>query len=320
MASIMKYFRFILIGFYILSLISCKNPQMNEGYINVEGGQIWYKIIGSADGIPVLFIHGGPGSRSCQMMHGYSELGENRPLIFYDQLESGNSDRTNDTTLWKIERFVNEIDSIRKYLSLNELHILGHSWGSAVLIEYLITKNPEGIKSAIFSSPYISTEAWLNDAGFLLKTLPQYLQDTIRKYEQLQEYQSDAYLAATDSFYYRFLSRNDWPTQPPPECNGVTEFNETVYYYMWGPSEFTISGTLKDYDRVPDLEKIEISTLFIAGEYDEVRAETLKNFHSRVTNSEMAIIKGASHYTMINNPDETNKKINDFLKVVENND
>ena len=65
--------------------------------------------MGEGDGIPLLILHGGPGSRSCSMIPGLSLLAENRPVIFYDQLGSGNSDRPTDTILWKTERFVNEI-------------------------------------------------------------------------------------------------------------------------------------------------------------------------------------------------------------------
>ena len=81
--------------------------------MNVEGGRIWYKIVGKGKGIPLLRIHGGPGSRSCGSIPGYSLLGDERPVIFYDQLGSGFSDRPTDTTLWQLPRFVNEIDKLR---------------------------------------------------------------------------------------------------------------------------------------------------------------------------------------------------------------
>jgi proline iminopeptidase len=145
----MKIVIALLCIFSLLINTSCNKEIEKEGYVNVEGGKIWYKIVGDGEGVPLLVLHGGPGSRSCSMIPGFSLLSNERPVIFYDQLGSGNSDRPTDTKFWKIERFVNEIDNLRSDLELNELHILGHSCGSTFLIEYMITKKPKGVKSRI---------------------------------------------------------------------------------------------------------------------------------------------------------------------------
>ncbi len=237
---------------FLIVLSSCKQEITEEGYVAVEGGNIWYKIIGKEKkGIPLLILHGGPGSRSCSMIPGFSLLATDRPIIFYDQLGSGNSDRPTDTTLWKTERFVNEIDHIRKALNLDELHILGHSCGSTFLIEYLVTKKPKGIKSVIFSSPMISTPDWIADAKLLLSQLPISVKDTINKYETLKNYTAPTYIAATDSFYARHLSRKQWPYKLA-SCENVGSNNDTIYNYMWGPTEFNSTGTLLNFDRTSD--------------------------------------------------------------------
>ena len=159
---------YLFITLFLFINMSCQKEVEREGYVVVEGEKIWYKIIGDGEGIHLLILHGGPGSRSCSMIPGFSLLGNERTIIFYDQLGSGNSQRPNDTTLWNKERFVDEIDHLRKSLNLKELHILGHSCGSTFLIEYMITKKPEGVKSVIFSSPIISTADWIKDAKILL--------------------------------------------------------------------------------------------------------------------------------------------------------
>lgn len=63
-------------------------PNTREGYIDVPGGKVWYREIGiERKGIPLLALHGGPGAP-----HDYLEpieaLGDERPVIFYDQLGS----------------------------------------------------------------------------------------------------------------------------------------------------------------------------------------------------------------------------------------
>jgi len=282
------FFLFVLLSFYFAG--HCQNLMPQEGYINVIGGRIWYKIVGEDSGIPLLIIHGGPGGRSCNSIPEYSVLGDERPIIFYDQLGSGKSDRPSDTTLWQLTRFVDEIEKLRDVLKLDELHILGASWGSSILIEYLITKNPKGVESVIFKSPLLSTTVWIDDAKILLSQLPTNLQDTIKKYEALEDYNAPPYLAATDSFYVRFLSRSQWPEIPPPECDGILGFNVDIYNYMWGPTEFSATGTLKNFDRTADLHKINQPILFLAGQYDEARPETMYKFKELAPNSKVVII------------------------------
>ncbi len=97
----MKQLNFITI---VLFLFSCGSPTSetikSEGFIEVTGGKIWYKILGEdKTATPVIIVHGGPGSRSCNTIEGYSLLAKHRPVVLFDQLESGLSDHPNDTSL-----------------------------------------------------------------------------------------------------------------------------------------------------------------------------------------------------------------------------
>lgn len=313
-----KTLAFIFSTMYLIIHSSCKQEIKEEGYVAVEGGNIWYKIAGKGNGIPLLIIHGGPGGRSCGMIPGFSLLSADRPVIFYDQLGSGNSDRPTDTALWKTERFVDEIDHLRRALNLDELHILGHSCGGTFLIEYLVTKKPKGIKSVIFSSPMISTPDWIADAKLLLSQLPISVKDTINKYEMLQNYSAPAYLAATDSFYARHLVRKQWPYKSA-SCENAGNANDTIYNYMWGPTEFNATGTLLNFDRTADLNKIKEPILFVTGQYDEARPETMFRYQKLSKHAVVEIIADAGHSTMVDQPEKLAVVINRFLKSVESN-
>lgn len=102
----------------------------------------------------LLILHGGPGSRSCGMIPGFSLLAAERPIIFYDQLGSGNSDRPTDTALWKTERFVNEIDHLRKAINLDELHIQAFrntgKQGSLTTSIYFVTPVTQDLKMDMY--------------------------------------------------------------------------------------------------------------------------------------------------------------------------
>ena len=122
-----------------------------EGYVQVPGGRVWYRIEGSGTAMPLLVLHGGPGATH-HYLKPLGALADERPVIFYDQLGSGRSDRPTDTTLWRVERFVEELAQVREALGLREIHLLGHSWGTMLAVDYLLTK-PEGVRSVILASP-----------------------------------------------------------------------------------------------------------------------------------------------------------------------
>jgi proline-specific peptidase len=95
-----------------------------EGYIGVPGGKVWYRVVApdaETGATPLLCLHGGPG-----FTHYYLEpleaLAEHRPVIFYDQLGCGRSDRPDDVTLWTVDRFVAELAQVRAALGLDRLH------------------------------------------------------------------------------------------------------------------------------------------------------------------------------------------------------
>ncbi|KUK67340.1 MAG: Proline-specific peptidase, partial [Mesotoga infera] len=134
-----------------------------EGFVKVPGGRLWYEVRGEdTEGIPLLTIHGGPG-----VPHNYLEtlemLENERPVVFYDQLGCGKSDRPSDKFLWRIERFVEEIELLRSELRYSEIHLLGQSWGTILACEYAL-KYPETVKSMVLSGPAMSISRFESDA------------------------------------------------------------------------------------------------------------------------------------------------------------
>ena len=113
----------------VISACADKRLSPGEGFIDVEGGRVWYKIVGTGNEVPLLLLHGGPGAPS-YYLNPLEKVSVDRPVIFYDQLGAGRSDRPTDESLWRMDRFIGELVSVREALGLKEVHILGHSWGS----------------------------------------------------------------------------------------------------------------------------------------------------------------------------------------------
>jgi proline iminopeptidase len=261
-----------------------------------------------------MVLHGGPGGRIC----GYSRLdilGSERPVVRYDQLGSGRSGRPNDLSLWTVGRFVEELHVVRQELGLDQMHLLGHSWGGALAAAYVLEKGTDGIVSVILSSPLLSTPKWIEDANYLRSLLPADVQKTLTEHEQAGTTDSEEYREASDVFYERHV-RGGQRTESPAECDGAPS-GRFVYEYMWGPTEFHATGTLIDFDVTDRLQEIDVPVLFIAGEFDEARPERVAEFQKLVPGSRLTIILDAAHGTLGRKPDEYRKVIENFFDSIE---
>jgi len=285
-----------------------------EGFVMVTGGPVWYRVTGAGDGIPLLVLHGGPGGTSC----GYAKLdplGSERPVIRYDQLGTGRSGRPDDLSLWTLDRFVEEVHTVRRRLGLDRLHLLGHSWGGSLAAAYVLEKGTDGIVSLTLSSPLLSTPQWIADAKLLRAQLPEDVQRTLAEHEAAGTTDSEEYAAATEVFYERFL----YGGEKPPEadaCAGAP-WNPVIYEYMWGPSEFHATGNLVDFDVTDRLHEIDVPVLFITGEFDEARPETVAGFQRRIGGARFEIIEDAAHATLSRKPEQYRQTLEAFLDEAE---
>jgi len=295
--------------------ISREKPEPGQGFIDVPGGPVWYSVAGDGPGIPLLVLHGGPGGRIC----GYARLdalGNERPIVRYDQLGSGRSGRPDDLSLWTVERFVEELHVVRQELGLEQMHLLGHSWGGSLAAAYVLEKGTDGIASVVLSSPLLSTPLWIEDADYLRSLLPADVQKTLTEHEDAGTTDSDEYETASEVYYERHVSGGE-QVEDSAECDGAPS-GQFVYEYMWGPTEFYATGNLIDFDVTDRLHEIDVPVLFIAGEFDEARPERVAEFQKLVPGSKMTVILDAAHGTLSRKPGEYRSVIETFFDSVEN--
>jgi pimeloyl-ACP methyl ester carboxylesterase len=129
-----------------------------------------------------VLLHGGPGVPGSSFRP-IEALAESRPVIRYDQLGCGRSDRPADRSLWQIGTFVEELDTLRDALGLDEIHLLGHSWGGTLALEYVLGRRP-GIRSLILSSALYSTRVFAAETRRLCEAMPSDFKAIVRRFEQ----------------------------------------------------------------------------------------------------------------------------------------
>ncbi len=281
-----------------------------EGYVEVQGGRVWYGIIGKGDKTPLLCLHGGPGGTGYGFLSLY-EIAEDRPVIMFDQLGGGRSTIHQDTSLLKVDLFIEQVEAVRKALELEELYVLGHSWGTALALEYY-GKYPDAVKALVFNSPYFSTPIWTADADTLIAALPTDIQANIRKAEADSLFTTPEYNAANNYFLSRHGRRNA-PIKLPFELSRPMG-SGFIYNYMWGPSEFTATGTLREYDNHQSLKEVRVPALFTTGEFDEARPRTIERLSKLTPDSRFIVIPGAGHSTMNDNLPALIAAVDTFLE------
>lgn len=282
------------------------------GLVKVKGGKVWYEVIGEGKGTPLLLLHGGPGFTS-YYLEPLKALGAEGSVIFYDQLGCGRSDRPDNKSLWKIERYVEEVASLVKHLNLDKVNLLGHSWGATLALEYA-TKYPEKVSSIIFASPYLSTPVWVKDASRLKKQLPKETQIAINVHEQTLTLSAPAYKKAIELYYKNHIFRK--LPLPKVYLKSMQNAGNQVYLTMWGPTEFFVTGNLKDYDGREKLAKLNLPVLFTCGKYDEATPEACLEFQQLVKGSKVEVFAGSSHHPQLEEEEKYFNTTKKFLADV----
>lgn len=279
--------------------------KIKEGYMPYLEYKTYYRIVGESTGNkkPLVLLHGGPGST-----HNYFEVldrlaeEDGRQLVMYDQIGCGESYLDGHPELWNAKTWINELIALREYLGLDEIHLLGQSWGGMQLLEYVCNYNPQGLKSLILSSTLPASWMWGIEAHRMIKELPQEMQDAIAKATSTGDYSDPAYQAAEAEYMRRHAAGA--VTEDSPEClrRPVKKGGE-AYVVGWGPNEYTPQGTLKNYDVTGQLKDIKEPALVISGGNDLCTPYIAKYMYDRIPNSEWELFRTCRHMCFVEDND-----------------
>ena len=266
---------------------------MSEGKVRLSHGHsIWYRIAGEGDGVPLLLLHGGPGGGH-DYLEPFGELSTSRPVVFYDQLGCGRSDIPETDRFYTIEQVCDEIDELRAALALDDVHVLGHSWGGWLLVEWLL-RQPKGVKSAVIASSSASVPQFIAEATALVQCLPAEARETLDRLGAEGSFGDPEYKAAYRAFSKRHIFRLD----EAPDCLARTGKNlddNRSYQFMFGPNELVATGNLKQWDRRERLHEIEFPVLITVGEFDEITPACARTLNEGIAGSELVEFAGCAH-------------------------
>lgn len=286
-----------------------------EGYMPYLEYKTYYRIVGecTANNKPLVLLHGGPGST-----HNYFEVLDKiaeggRSVIMYDQLGCGLSATPSRPDLWKAETWIEELIRLRKHLKLDEIHLLGQSWGGMQAIQYACQYKPKGIKSYILSSTLPSASLWEKEQRRRITYLPKKMQEAIEKAEETGDYSSNDYKEAEAEFMLRHCAGETEPDSP--ECLRRAKVSgRESYIIAWGQNEFSPSGTLKNFEFIKEIENIQEPCLIISGLLDLCSPLIAKTMYDRIPNSDWELFEFSRHVPFVEENEKYIEILNKWLK------
>ncbi|OJT10178.1 L-amino acid amidase [Trametes pubescens] len=285
--------------------------------------QTWYQVYGDLkSGVtPVVALHGGPGSTHHYLLP-LIDLAtlHSIPVIFYDQIGNGNSthlpEKSGDAAgFWTEQLFLDELDNLLRHLGIQDNYaLLGQSWGGMLAARHA-SKQPKGLKRLVISESPASIALFEKAAKEeLIAGLPADVGDVLLKHTQAGTTDSTEYKTASAVFYKKHVCRLEtWPSELLQSFVWMQK-DPTVYIAFYGPSEFNVTGPLKDWSIVEDAHKINVPTLLLNGKYDRVTDNTMLPLFKAIPKVKWYTFAESSHTPVLEEREKYIKLVAAFLK------
>ena len=281
---------------------------MADGTVPFRTWETWCRISGEPDERPPLVcLHGGPGSTHNYFGRLESIVSAGRAVVVYDQVGCGRSSRPPVDQLG-LEVFIEELVNLREHLHLDRIHLLGTSWGGMLAIEYALSQ-PRGLAGLVLSSTLASVDSWADEARRLRDEMPD-------RYRRVLA--GDKQPAGTDisleEAEIEFDRRHICRLEDAPEMRRMKqESSKEVYRAVWGPNEWTPTGTLAGWDVRDRLPEIGVPTLITAGRYDLCTPSILRQLEEGLPQARTVVFESSSHTPYLEEATAYAAELNRFL-------
>lgn len=293
---------------------------VDEGRITVEQGYtIAYRVYGTGTRT-LVGLHGGPGPSSAYIERLNEVLGDDMRLVLYDQLGSGDSDWPDDPSLWQVQRFIDEVETVRTALDLGVVSLYGQSWGGMLALAYTL-QYPANVEALVLSNTYANGTAYLLDISDHRVSLGAARHAAMLRHEGAGTLDDPEYLDAVAELYARHVFRTS-PYDAEASRAGLKKIDEQYFpamgpaYALWGPHEFMGTGPQAHYDITDRLPEIAVPALIVCGWFDELTPERCSRpLAEGIPDNEYVVFGNSSHLTILEKEAEAYLAvIRDFLQ------
>lgn len=287
----------------------------NQGFLQVSPlHAIYYEESGNPHGIPVIVLHGGPGSKSKPKYRQFFHPEKYR-IILFDQRGCGKSiplGEIKENTTWDL---VEDIEKLRNHLGIRAWIVFGGSWGSTLALAYAET-HPEAVRALIVRGIWLCRNQdidWLLKGKELQKVFPdlwkkrcEYLKrlniDVENPLERLYDKVMHGSVEEQKlvsvifmNFEGQFMSVNQTPQLATEDdvTEEIVNEHKILLHYAKNQCFLKENQLIKNADKLPN-----VPTVIIHGRYDMIcpfeNAWELKN---ALPNAYFELIPDAGHYS-----------------------
>ncbi len=278
--------------------------------VAVHGYEVATYSFGS--GSEVLFcLNGGPGLPCDYVRDAHSRLADvGYRVVCFDQLGCGASDRPDDDALWTLDRYVEEVEIVRTTLGLGTVHLLGQSWGTWLGIEYALN-HPQAFKTLTLANGAANIPHLVSELERLRGALGSETIAMMQRHEAEGSTDHPEYKGAIDVLNYRHVCRLQ--TWPAAVTASLGDWNMGPYKAIQGPNEFCYTGSIKDWNRVPQLHLITKPALVMCGLHDELTPACARLMHEQLPDSRIKVFPNSSHLPFWEEPEAYFSTLQGFL-------
>ena len=240
---------------------------------------------------------------------------------YYDQLGSAYSDQPHEPSLWNLDRFVDEVEQVRRQLHLDRenFYLYGQSWGGLLAMEYAL-KYQEHLKGLVISNMMSSIPAYNEYAAKVLMPQmdPKVLME-IKAIEARKDYANPRYEALLLAhFYTQHILRMPVEQWQEPVQRSSARLIKEVYVPMQGPRELgSVGSLLQHWDRSRDLQNITVPTLVIGARHDTMDPAHMEWMSRQFPKGEYLFCPNGSHLAIYDDQSAYMEGLVSFLHRVD---
>lgn len=282
---------------------------VREGFVKIQDGQLYYQIVGKGD--PIIVIHGGPGLDQRYLLPGMALLSKKHQVVFYDQAGCGRSTvSTIDEQHINIDRFVEDIETLRRSLGFQKVTLVGHSWGGMLAMYYAL-KYEKNVKKMVIMNSLPITTAGLHEVVDEIQRRIQPSSSEIEKIQESQEFLNNDPQAISQ--YYRLIFH--YYFHNPADLEKLNTNIEPTGAATCIQSAKILENSLltKFIDLTDSLKNLKIPTLITYGDSDVISGGAIKEIVKTIKNSRLVIQKQCGHFPYIEKPEEWLEVVEEFL-------
>lgn len=297
----------LVLAAFAVASCSGTDGAVQERRIAVNGTELFVKTMGS--GPPLVVLHGGPGLSHDYFLPHLAPLADSVQLVLFDQRGMGRSSTQLDSTTFTLDLLVEDIEALRRALELEQIHLLGHSWGGMLAMRYAIAY-PDRLKSLVLSNS-VPASSEFTEATFEAFARANERQDRADVEPLQQKIEQGTKDVSTWERYMQLTYR---PLFYDTAAVRRLQLNLSDSYFRTQELLQYLPPPTEPVDLLPDLASVTVPTLIVRAEMEPIPLASDRRLLETLPNARLESIDRAGHFPFIEQPEAFAALVGRFVR------